>query len=94
MQAVLAMYFYAADARAGHSVLDLTGPDGYPFQNSPYGDPFRSLPENCGDSMAGWQKTCDRTCAARVRTNRMGRIRQNVQGAESHFYRTLNAKTP
>ncbi len=44
--------------------------------------------------MAGWQETCDRTCAARVRTNRMGRIRQNVQGAESHFYRTLNAKTP
>lgn len=50
------MQFYAINARRGHSMLDLTGPDEYPFQNSPDGDPFRSLPENCGDSTAGWQK--------------------------------------
>lgn len=48
--------YYASSTSRDHSVLDLTGPDGYPFQNSPYGDPFRSLPENCGDSMAGCRK--------------------------------------
>jgi hypothetical protein len=44
--------------------------------------------------MVGWQKTCGRTCAARGRINRMGRIHKNVQGMESALYRTLNAKTP
>lgn len=55
---------------------------------------FRSLSNTVVVEDEGLQQTCSRSCAARERINRIGRIRKNVQGMESAFYRTLNAKTP